>query len=113
MSKKSETGWQITQQERRARGECPRCGAKIDVSEGYVYCIDCRAKRSTRARLLRTQQKREAEMFAQRAQAEICRTCYWARRDGDRIFCPSAQGTCIRREMLMGPEPEPVPERDE
>ena len=97
----------VLRDERRGRGECPRCGAPIDAGDGHVYCAGCRAIRNERARLLRAQRKREAEIADLRRGPEICRTCYWARRDGDRIFCPSARGTCIRREMLLGPEAEP------
>lgn len=43
----------VLRDERRGRGECPRCGAPIDAGDGHVYCAGCRAIRNERAPIAR------------------------------------------------------------
>lgn len=90
---------------------CPGCGAA--VGKGQVYCRECVEKQEKEMRELlerkealqrRIRERREdeakqaAELEILRVSAEECRVCYWARVYDGIIYCPSVEGTCLRKE---------------
>jgi len=99
--------------ERKRKGLCPNCGGfRLDLD--YATCAKCRSE--WRDRRWAKSKKREKELERERERAlelafsaidakkdrEIvksdhkCWTCVWSRFEGDRFFCPFAEGTCIK-----------------
>lgn len=96
--------------QRRAEHKCIECGAALSKGDIRSRIIRCAACRETRAHAVerldrgrKQQAKREQTEKATTGYAEKverCKSCYWANVHDDYVFCPSVQGTCLRREIL-------------
>ena len=79
----------------RARHRCIRCGSDLtphERSKQMVMCTTCQAK---------ARQERERPQLTTKAQERLekCRACEFARLHDGMVFCPSAKGTCIKKEL--------------
>lgn len=101
--------------QRRAEHKCIECGAALskgDIRSRIIRCAACRETRAQAAeRLDRGHKQRTEQVKTKRQQPEKattgyaekvkrCKSCYWANVHDDYVFCPSVQGTCLRREIL-------------
>lgn len=91
---------------RKAQGICIWCSGMIDDTK-YSMCARCRAKsREDGARYRAKAKELHNKIFVQPEEERIipedhkCWTCEWSRFEGDRFFCPFAEGTCAKEGTL-------------
>lgn len=91
---------------RKAQGICIRCSGLIDNVQ-YCICERCRAKeREEKARYREKAKELHKKIFVwpedEQAISEDhkCFTCEWSRFEGDRFFCPFAEGTCVKERNI-------------
>lgn len=94
---------------RTAMGLCIYCSCMIDNPE-YKTCSACRAKMRESMAEFRQRTKEMEEVRKKLQVKELkrkqsgegipadhkCWTCEWSRFEGDRFFCPFAEGTCVK-----------------
>lgn len=91
---------------------CKRCGKTLSDGDAlYLNCPECREiMRIAKAEWVAKLKEAEKAADAERAIAEAnkqkysarvdrCKNCYWARLDGNIIFCPSPYGSCMKDAM--------------
>lgn len=91
---------------RHAMGLCIYCSCMIDNSQ-YRTCSVCRAKsREKTAKHRREKKEMEAKHNEVHHVKSIppdhkCWKCEWRRFEGDRFFCPFAEGTCAKEGTVL------------
>lgn len=100
---------ELERAEWRKAGLCVDCGGKVELPSMYIRCEKCReanAKRQTEYREKHREEKADEERQRAKqandnweARVERCTACGFGRIEGSTIFCPSAKGTCLKKEL--------------
>lgn len=93
--------------QRRADGKCVECGetlSKHDLMHKYIRCELCRDARKPKendACVPEADHEAATQRYLQeyRLRSGVCSSCVWANVHENVIFCPAADGTCMRKEF--------------
>lgn len=94
----------MTYAEKRAQWErmglCTTCGG-LKLEPEWRTCAKCRMRSREKMRAIYAKEKLPIEPEKPKVMPEIrkdhkCWHCEWSRFEGDRFFCPFAEGTCVK-----------------
>ena len=85
----------------KSNGLCVMCYSPLSEADKKNYCVRCKSCRERMSAEAQSEKKKKEERWQQAMNERLgkCLGCEFMTDAGGVLYCPSAKGTCLKKEM--------------